>query len=719
MRFPALLFLLIPAAAGLSASPPGGEERLFTREAGGLPDLSRIEVRDVVLSGGKDCLRLETAAGAIWPGITLRASEGSWDLSLREQIIVPLRNTGSNAVTVVCRAENPGQEGQMQSVSGSLALPPGASGDLVVKLNRAGDTLGGKLFGMKGYPGGPAGGRAVIDPVNIRDLLLFLDHPQGGSTLEMGVIRSSGDYRSAAEKDAGNNPFFPFVDAYGQYRHREWPGKIHSDEELSAARKAEEKDLAAHPGLPGLDQYGGWGDGPRLRVTGFFRTEKVDGKWWLVDPEGSLFFSQGIDCVMEDQKTPVEERSTWFAEFPGKDPAFVKFTSRVRSIMGHYGGRIPECFSFMKANLLRKYGPDWRKESGEIAQRRMRSWGINTIGNWSEESCRAMHRTPYVDQFTCGGVRMIEGSGGYWGKFPDVFDSGFAEAMRCGMEAKQGNSAGDPWCIGFFSDNELSWGEETSLSLAVLKSPAGQPAKMTFVDELRAKYGEIGILNAAWGTSHASWEELLASREAPERKRAGEDLRNFTGRIAETYFRAARDAVKAVAPQQLYLGCRFAGVNGTVAAASSKYCDVVTYNIYRRSVADFDFPGGDKPLLVGEFHFGALDRGLFHPGLVPTADQNERAKAYGDFVLGAARHPLFVGVHWFQWMDQPLTGRALDGENYQIGFVDVADTPYSEMIETSRRVAGEIYKVRSGHEAAWSVSREASKAAVLEMNAAR
>ena len=149
-------------------------------------------------------------------------------------------------------------------------------------------------------------------------------------------------------------------------------------------------------------------------------------------------------------------------------------------------------------------------------------------------------------------------------------------------------------------------------------------------------------------------------------------------------------------PHQLYLGCRFAGVNDTVAKVSGDYCDVVTYNIYRRSVAEFHFPGGDKPMLVGEFHFGALDRGLFHPGLVPTEDQEARARAYGDFVLGVARHPQFVGVHWFQWMDQPLTGRALDGENYQIGFVDVADTPYPEMVRESRKVAETLYKTRMG-----------------------
>ncbi len=167
----------------------------------------------------------------------------------------------------------------------------------------------------------------------------------------------------------------------------------------------------------------------------------------------------------------------------------------------------------------------------------------------------------------------------------------------------------------------------------------------------------------------------------------------FYTKAAEQYFRAARDAIKAVAPNQLYLGCRFAWVNPLAAAAAAKYCDVVSYNIYRRGVADFVFNGGaDVPLLIGEFHFGALDRGMFHTGLVPLASQQARAEAYREYVQGALRHPQFVGCHWFQYRDEPVTGRVLDEENYQIGFVDVADTPYAETVRACRAVGDHLYK---------------------------
>jgi hypothetical protein len=103
--------------------------------------------------------------------------------------------------------------------------------------------------------------------------------------------------------------------------------------------------------------------------------------------------------------------------------------------------------------------------------------------------------------------------------------------------------------------------------------------------------------------------------------------------------------------------------------------------------------GVDKPVIVGEFHFGALDRGMFHTGLVPTADQADRAAHYAAYVLGALAHPAFVGTHWFQYGDQPTTGRG-DGENYQIGLVDIADTPYPETIRAVREVGTMMYRRR-------------------------
>jgi len=101
------------------------------------------------------------------------------------------------------------------------------------------------------------------------------------------------------------------------------------------------------------------------------------------------------------------------------------------------------------------------------------------------------------------------------------------------------------------------------------------------------------------------------------------------------------------------------------------------------------------PVLIGEFHFGVLDRGMFSASLCQTgATREERAIAYIRFMQGVLTHPNFVGAHWFQYRDQPLTGRG-DGEAYQLGFVDVADMPYVELCKAARDVGEHMYTYRA------------------------
>lgn len=685
--------LLVLMGLTLLRSAGAEDKVLFSFDSVPGPDLLRTTDTKVARDR-PGWLRINTGHDKPWPGITLKAPKGRWDLSRFGRVALPVRNLGTNKVTVHCRVDNPGADGTRHCVTGSLTLAPGQEGVLTTTLKRTSyDKMDGKLFGMRGYPVA-AGGDRTVDAANITQILVFVGKPRVDHAFAIGAPRAAGIYTPPTAWTSDASPYFPMIDTFGQYKHKDWPGKVHSPQDLQQRKAREARDLAIHPGPPDRDQYGGWTAGPQLQATGFFRTTKYRGKWWLVDPEGRLFFSQGIDCVRMIDVTPVEQRRHWFEDFPGDQAEFQDFLQYRTPLKGHYAGRRVRCFSFATANLLRKYGSDWKSEAANLAHRRLRSWGMNTIANWSDSAVFLMRRTPYTDNVGSWGVKMIEGSEGYWGKFPDVYDESFAASLKRAMAAKRGRGANDPWCIGYFSDNEMSWGDATSLALAALKSPADQPAKQAFVRDLKMKYGRIEKLNEAWVTSHESWEALLETRETPDLERAREDLVAFYTRTAETYFRTVRDTIQAVAPNQLYLGCRFASVNEQAARAAAKYCDVVSYNLYRRDVSDFKFPGGDMPLIIGEFHFGALDRGLFHTGLVPVENQVARGRAYEDYMLGAARHPLFVGAHWFQWQDEPTTGRAYDGENYQIGFLDIADTPYPETVRASRDVAARLYTIR-------------------------
>ena len=61
----------------------------------------------------------------------------------------------------------------------------------------------------------------------------------------------------------------------------------------------------------------------------------------------------------------------------------------------------------------------------------------------------------------------------------------------------------------------------------------------------------------------------------------------------------------------------------------------------------------------------------------------------------AAAHPALIGTHWFQWMDQAPTGRG-DGENYNIGFLDVTDRPYPELIDAVKATYSRLLDIHSG-----------------------
>ena len=56
------------------------------------------------------------------------------------------------------------------------------------------------------------------------------------------------------------------------------------------------------------------------------------------------------------------------------------------------------------------------------------------------------------------------------------------------------------------------------------------------------------------------------------------------------------------------------------------------------------------------------------------------------------RNPYIVGTHWFQYKDQATTGRC-DGENYQIGFVDICNKPHEAICNAAIKSHEAIYQI--------------------------
>ena len=180
-----------------------------------------------------------------------------------------------------------------------------------------------------------------------------------------------------------------------------------------------------------------------------------------------------------------------------------------------------------------------------------------------------------------------------------------------------------------------------------------------------------------------------------------DDLAAFSRRFAEAYYRTIAEALRRHDPDHLYLGSRFAWQTAEAVEACAHWCDVVSFNRYRRSIADDPaewerFHALDKPALIGEFQFGSADRGLFWEGLVGVGRESERGPAYAGYLRAVAANPDFVGAHWFQYLDEPLTGRTLDGENGHVGFISVADIPYQDLVTAAREANSEVLRWLQG-----------------------
>jgi len=553
---------------------------------------------------------------------------------------------------------------------------------------------------MNAYPGGSIRlWWKSYRPDSIKAVSLYFPLTKSGDILKIGRASATGELKTYNDEEY--LALMPFVDEYGQFIHKEWPGKIKNTEDLIAADTRESADLKANPGYTEMSKFGGWKNGPVLKATGHFRVEKYNGVWAIVDPEGYLFWSHGIDCVRPSAETPVEGREQFYKFLPDASGEFSDFVSQGRvsttytpDTTGKINLNSVKFVNFYGMNLRRKWGDDYKNKFSERTIERLKSWEINTIANWSDKAVFEKREIPYLINVGTARSRMLT----------DPFDPSFQSLVENQLTANYPKSLDDPWCLGIFVDNEISWGNEWAIGTNVFTTPRYPFAREVMIGQLKIKYVTITALNEKWSSNFKSWKELNDTRESFSG--ASDDFRLMSGLFAEEYFTKCKSAIKKVAPDKLYLGCRFdfhfypeKDNNGRdwIVPYGGKYADIVSFNRYNYSCNTVKPPDNlDFPIIIGEFHLGALDLGLPHSGLRHSTNQVERALVYKNFMMQAVQNPYIVGVGWFQYIDQAYTGRN-DGENYQIGFITTCDYPNQELIESAREVGINMYKERYGN----------------------
>jgi hypothetical protein len=254
----------------------------------------------------------------------------------------------------------------------------------------------------------------------------------------------------------------------------------------------------------------------------------------------------------------------------------------------------------------------------------------------------------------------------------------------------------DPWCLGAFIDNELRWQNSAPGMIAAIMgwSEEGTEAKKVFRDWLRKKYDTLEAFNAAWQTSFTAWDDLLKASDRDVFKKAkSEDCSALATLFADAFFKMVKEELAAHAPRTLYLGCRFNTAPGEVVVKLAEYADAISINDYSYRPNIGLARSVEKPVIITEFHFANVTGNNLGSGLRSAGDAVQMGRLFRNFVETAATNPRIIGAHWFQWNDQNVTGRH-DGENYNVGFFDIADKANVELVRAAEACGRTLYQKR-------------------------
>ena len=191
---------------------------------------------------------------------------------------------------------------------------------------------------------------------------------------------------------------------------------------------------------------------PAARAGGLLPRGKVQGKWWLVDPEGRLFFSHGIDCVRAREHHADHGPQALVRRSPRQGlAAGGVLRPQAWAPHGYYQGKRLESFNFPAANLLRKYGTEWRQRFRRMSTSGCAAGALNTIANWSDG--RRLPAAP--DALHAPRSRQRPADGRQRRLLGQVRRRVRSELCRrpcaAAMAGRSGRLAGDAWCLGYFS----------------------------------------------------------------------------------------------------------------------------------------------------------------------------------------------------------------------------------------------------------------------------
>jgi hypothetical protein len=403
---------------------------------------------------------------------------------------------------------------------------------------------------------------------------------------------------------------------------------------------------------PATSSYGGW-EVAKHKGTGFFRTERIGGRWWIIDPAGYPYLDRSVVAVqMGNSKRQGQALTNRFGDAAG----WIKQTTSLLRENGFTGAG---CWS--DSDLIRSQKPPL----------------AYTVNISPMQVFREIHRR------RAGGKYRNAGWQGYDHDLVMVFDPEF-ERVAAKTAEGLAKYKDDPYLLGYYTDNELPWKNDALLRHLIYLPPS-----------------DPGYVAAK------SWLDARKGREAGVADVTEKDREEFNAFYFERYMSVVTRALRQFDTNHMYLGCRFnqesEELNSeAIFRVAGKYMDVVSINHYRkwepdqRTMAKWTYWSG-RPFLITEWYVKGEDSGLPNNTgagwLVPT--QKDRGYFYQNFCLELLQSRSCVGWQWFKYQDNDPQDLRTDPSNRDSnkGIVNMEYEPYSELLLKMKQLNRQTYQV--------------------------
>ncbi|MDB5205490.1 MAG: hypothetical protein JWR72_565 [Flavisolibacter sp.] len=396
-----------------------------------------------------------------------------------------------------------------------------------------------------------------------------------------------------------------------------------------------------------VNKYGARTD-KKVKTTGFFRAQKIDDRWWIVDPEGYLM----VNIALNNVATAASDSSRELMQkaYVGKEA----WATKTKELMGNFGfnafGAWSDNESFFK-----------------IESQKHKPFSYTIIKGFMSDYGKKR-----------GGTYQLPGHVGYPDNTIFVFDPRF-EAF-CDEYAKPlAANKNDRNLFGYFSDNEMPF-QRLSLDRYLAKKDT-------------TDHGYIAANN---------WlrDKNIAVKDITDKERNA-----FLGVMAERYYSIVSKAIKKYDPNHLYLGSRFHSYEKKVKEvfeAAGKFVDVIAVNYYREwtplkeDVINWEAWSG-KPFIITEWYTKGEDSGMPNYSgagwIVRT--QKDRGAFYQNFTLALLESKNCVGFHWFKYQDNDPSNLKTDPSNRDAnkGIVTLGYVPYKDLVDKMQELNKNVYSL--------------------------